>query len=254
MTKNGNDIAVIIETASLVVAAAGTLIEKGKPIIEEVDAEAAAEKAKAAAVGVAKGAKAAAGGIGKGASAVKKGAAGAAGVFGATFGKLGDTRDEVVKALSDARSEKELRKAIQAARQTVLENATVTMTIKDFIASRDAAEKAGEAIEAAASIGAIDMPGCFIIATYKKFDFDKDLTDYIGIYVGKADDVASGISEAISREGDPDVYADVKYKQNVHVYAYNCLPEDLEARYAALYQTFEPGEAHGVDEEVGEGE
>ena len=247
-TKNGKDVAKIIEAASLVVTAAATLLEKGKPILDEIDTAAVAEKAKAAKDAAGKGAKAVADGAGKGAGAVKEKAAGAAGAMGDMFGKLGDAKDNILKDLAESKNEKELQKAIQAARQTVFENATASMTIKEFVAAQEAANKAGEAIDAAASVRAFEMPGCFVIATYKKLDFDKDLTDYLGIYVGKTENIAEGVAKTISREGNPDVYADVKFKQNVRVYIYNCLPEDLDERYFGLYQTFEAGSSYNAVE------
>ena len=63
------------------------------------------------------------------------------------------------------------------------------------------------------------------------------------MFIGKADNAAQGVDLAISREGDPDVYADVKYKQNVHIFVYNCLPEELEGQYASLVETFADVEA-----------
>ena len=40
------------------------------------------------------------------------------------------------------------------------------------------------------------------------------------------------------------MYADVKYKQNVHVYVYNCLPERMDERYESLLQTFASDESY----------
>ena len=67
-------------------------------------------------------------------------------------------------------------------------------------------------------------------------------------FVGKATNVAAGVSKAISRNGDPDVYADVKYKQNVHVYVYNCADERVDERYAALLQVFSDERLYGSEE------
>ena len=72
----------------------------------------------------------------------------------------------------------------------------------------------------------------------------KDLADYTGVFVGRADNAAEGVEKAISREGNPDVYADVKFKQNVHVYVYNCLPERIDERYENLLQAFEGEELY----------
>lgn len=241
--KNSEDITKIIEAASLVVTAAGVLVEKGKPIIDEIDTAAAAARIRGAAGGAAKGAKSAAKSVDKGAGAIKKGASGAAGAVGSAFGKLGDAKDNILKELASNKDEKSLRKAVRDARQTVLENCTATMSVSDFMATR-------EAVAAVGGIGGFDMPGCFVIATYKKHDFNKDLTDYTGIYVGRADNVSEGVAHAVSRNGNPDVYADVKFKQNTHVFIYSCMPDDVEGRYIALYQTFEAGKSYNASDDV----
>ena len=227
-TKGGTDLTALIEAASVAVAAANALLKEAKPILDNVDTEAVAEMAKATMQTAAQGA----GKAGKAAKGAAKGAAdSAADTVSGIFTKLGEAKDGIFEDLAKTKGEKELKNAIKTARQTVLENATTTITVSDLAKAK---EKAGES-----AIGPIsDMPGCFVIATYKKMDFDKDLTDYIGIYVGRADNAAVGVDLAMSRDGDADVYADVKYKQNVHIYVFNCMPADLDERYLALMQTF----------------
>ena len=145
------------------------------------------------------------------------------------LGKIVEAKDQAVSEADRKKAAKALAKAIRDVRQTILENATVKITAADYLKAK---EKAG-------AFGPINtMPGCFVIATYKKLDFDKNLTDYINVFIGKADNAAQGVDLAISRDGDPDVYADVKYKQNVHIFVYNCLPEELEQQYASLVETF----------------
>ena len=55
---------------------------------------------------------------------------------------------------------------------------------------------------------------------------------------------AEGVEAAISKAGNSDVYADVKFKQNVHVYVYNCMPEQLDERYENLLRTFAGDESY----------
>ncbi|MBP3884048.1 MAG: hypothetical protein J6D54_03805, partial [Olsenella sp.] len=175
---------------------------------------------------------------GKAGDAVKDAADGTAGAVGSIFAGLGGATEGIVRDLAEAKSKKELERAIKEARQTVLENATSKIAVADL-------QKATEKMPAA-GVGPInDMPGCFVIATYKMLIFNNDLTDYAGIFVGKASNVADGVRAAISRGGDPDVYADVKYRQNVHVYVYNCMPEQLDERYLALVQVFSDERLYG---------
>ena len=233
--KNSKDVAVLIDAAGVVVAAASALLKEAKPVLDDLDTKAIAETVKSKASTAAQGA-------GKAGSAVKGAAEGAAGAVGSALTKLGDAKDGILSDLAAAKSEKDLRKAIREARQSVLENATSTLTVSDLM---KAIEKSSDS-----SIGPInDMPGCFVIATYKKLDFDNDLTDYTGIYVGKTSNTSEGVLLAISRNGDPDVYADVKFKQNVHVYIFNCLADDLDDRYFSLLQTFAGDELYNGEDE-----
>ena len=220
-TTNGKDAVKVIEAAGTVVAAANVLLEQAKPLMENVDTKAIADSLKASATTAAKGA----------GSAVASTTEEAANKAGALLAKLGDAKGELAESLAQAKGEKELKRAIRDARQSVLENATTDITVADLAKAK---QKAG-----GLGIGPIStLPGCFVIATYKKLDFDKDLTDYIGLYIGKAEHAAEGVDKAMSREGDPDVYADVKYRQNVRVFVYNCMPEELDSLYESLSQTF----------------
>ena len=223
VTKGNKDAQAAIDAAALIVTVAAKLMKEAQPILDNIDTDAVAEKLKIAT-------RAAAENAGK-----VKAAAGEAGDEVRT--KLADTKDKILESLANTKDEKELKKAIREARQSVLENATTRITITDFKKAKEKSEETG--------IGPIgDMPGCFVIATYRKMDFDKDLTDYTGIFVGRALNAAEGVEAAISKVGNPDVYADVKFKQNVHVYVYNCLPEQLDGRYESLLQTFTGDESY----------
>lgn len=217
VTKGNKDAQAVIDAAALVVTAAATLMKEAQPILDSIDTDAVAEKLRIVTRAAAENAdkvKAAAGEAGDGVRS-----------------KLAGTKDKIFESLANAKGEKELKKAIREARQSVLENAMTKITVADL---EKAKEKSGET-----GIGPIgDMPGCFVIATYKKMDFDKDLTDYTGVFVGRALNAEEGVEVAISKAGNPDVYADVKFKQNVHVYVYNCMPEQLDGRYESLLQTF----------------
>jgi len=223
VTKGNKDAQAAIDAAALIVTVAAKLMKEAQPILDNIDTDAVAEKLKIAT-------RAAAENAGK-----VKAAAGEAG--DEVRAKLADTKDKILESLANTKDEKELKKAIREARQSVLENATTRITITDLKKAKEKSEETG--------IGPIgDMPGCFVIATYRKMDFDKDLTDYTGIFVGRALNAKEGVEAAISKAGNPDVYADVKFKQNVHVYVYNCLPEQLDGRYESLMQTFAGAESY----------
>ena len=193
-----------------------------KPALDNLDTDAITDAAKKAADAAAN---AAANAADKTKGAFKDAADAVVGVAD----KVVSAKDKAFDESARKKAAKQLRKAVKELRQTVLENATTKITVADMLKAK--AETGG--------FGPINsMPGCFVIATYKKLDFDKDLTDYIGLYIGKADHAAEGVDKAMSREGDPDVYADVKYRQNVRVFVYNCMPEELDSLYESLSQTF----------------
>ena len=221
--KGSKDVEVLIDAAALVVVTASKLMKEAKPILDSIDTDAVAEKVKIATKAAAESA--------------DRAKAAAGGASDEVRARLAVVRGGIVEDLATAKDEKELKKAIKQARQTVLENATTKISVAEL---KKAAEKSEDA-----GIGPIsDMPGCYVIATYRKMGPGKDLADYTGVFVGRADNAAEGVEKAISREGNPDVYADVKFKQNVHVYVYNCLPERIDERYENLLQAFEGDELY----------
>lgn len=221
--KGSKDAEALIDAAALIVTTASMLIQEAKPILESIDTEALAEKLEIAS-------KAAS----ESAERVKEAAGGAS---DEVRQKLAVVKEGVVENLATAKDEKELKKAIKQARQSVLENATTRITVTELRKAKEKPDDTG--------IGPInDMPGCFVIATYRKIDFDKDLTDYTGVFVGHAENAAEGVEKAISKNGNSDVYADVKFKQNVHVFVFNCLPDRIDERYESLLQTFAGDESY----------
>lgn len=123
-------------------------------------------------------------------------------------------------------------KTVTRARQAVLEAATLRMPLRKLV------DRLGSSDDAVVQkmMAALDAPGCFALATYRKLDLDRDLTDYKGIYVGGSPCVGEGIATAISRAGNPDVYADIKYGQNVQVYVFGCGEDELDVRSQALIE------------------
>lgn len=213
----------IIGAVTTVVGAAGSLQEAIQPVVESEEGKAAAEKGKRALGGI-----------------LQK-AAEAKGSVGAAVGKVADAKSALDEQRQARKEERDLAREIKKARQVVLENASKSVTYKEFAKGRGEDGVAAAALAAGLYAGA----GCFVVATYAALDFDRDLTDYLYLYVGKGERLGEAIELACSRDGDPDLYADVKYKQNVHVYAYPCAPADIDGKYEALASLFadEPAEA-----------
>ena len=147
----------------------------------------------------------------------------AAGVLAAAAGvvdgakQLGFDVDGAVKSAADG--------------QSIFEGASTVMPLHEFICQQ---VKASEA-----AFNGYDMPGCYLIATYRRHDHDKNFSDYLGIYVGSSERMADDIASIPTRLGDPDVYADYKYRQNILLFVYPCELKDVDERRGLLLRSFD---------------
>lgn len=207
-----------MDLAAQVLTKASVVIEKAKKL--GVDPDAVGGAVKGAADGAANGARVVADGIGKGFGVAADG-------VGAAVGALGGA----VKAFQDSREAAEARKKINAARQSIFESASTAMPLHKFVCQQ---EKAADA-----AFNGFDMPGCYLIAKYQKGDHDKNYSDYLGIYVGSSEHMSEDIVSTPTRLGDPDVYADYKYHQNVMLFVFSCELKDLDERRELLLRSFE---------------
>lgn len=133
--------------------------------------------------------------------------------------------------MQDSREAAEARKKINAARQSIFESASTVMPLHKFVCQQ---KKAADA-----AFNGFDMPGCYLIAKYQKGDHDKNYSDYLGIYVGSSEHMSEDIVSTPTRLGDPDVYADYKYHQNVMLFVFPCELKDLDERRELLLRSFE---------------
>ena len=67
---------------------------------------------------------------------------------------------------------------------------------------------------------------------------NKNYSDYLGIYVGSSEHMSDDIVSIPTRLGDPDVYADYKYHQNVLLFVFPCELKDLNERRELLLRSF----------------
>ncbi len=207
-----------MDLAAQVLTKASVVIEGAKQLGVDVDAVGGAVKG--AADGAANGARVVADGIGKGLGVAADG-------VGAAVGALGGA----AKAFQDSREAAEARKKINAARQSIFESASTVVPLHKFVCRQ------GKTADAA--FNGFDMPGCYLIAKYQKGDHDKNYSDYLGIYVGSSEHMSDGIVSTPTRLGDPDVYADYKYHQNVILFVFPCELKDLDERRELLLRSFE---------------
>lgn len=171
-------------------------------------------------------------------------------VLKAAVDKAVGFRDEKMADLERARLEQEMVKAVRNARRQVLENASMRIPLSKL------AEKLSSEDEATviANMGILDASGCFAIARYGKLGSGKDYAGYSGIYVGKGLCVGDAIAEAIAPTGNADVYADIKYKQNLVVFVFSCMQDKLDEKYDALVELLGAGESYNRYSVGGEAE
>lgn len=148
--------------------------------------------------------------------------------FGGALDALGEKKDAIVQWFTEMQAEKKEKEALREIRQVTLENAHTVIEADDLL----------KKIKDGAMPPLATMPGVFVVALYSAIELDKDLTDYLGIFVGKGNNLAEDIPIALSKAGNPDVYADVKYEKNVHIYAFNCTLEEVEESYNNLCEIF----------------
>jgi len=142
------------------------------------------------------------------------------------------TKGESPEEAAIRKAEAEAQKAILKARQTVLESADLRTTLPKLSEQLSTTDPE----KLAALMKVLDSPGIYALCTYGKFDIDRDLTDYKGVFVSRAEVMGDDIATAISRAGNPDVYADVKFGQNVVIYAFNYPADELKYRCEALME------------------
>lgn len=213
------------KAAAEAIAAASLLIDRMKPLVAEWVGPDAID---AAHVFVADRAQDAAHGAARGMEKVKGGMDSAASAFAG-----------VVQSAKDARSAAAAKKAINQARQSIFESAATVIPLDEFLAM--------QAGSASAGFNGFDMPGSFLVATYRKNDHDKKYVDYLGIYLGSCESLSGGVIRAASREGNVDVYADLKYRQNMVLFAYPCERADLAERHEMLASAFDDSRLYGAD-------
>ena len=140
-------------------------------------------------------------------------------------------------------AKKEAQEVVKEERRSVLESADYTSSYKAYqkMLTKGGARKSGVLVELH------NTPGCYAVATYPpKLKWDRDLASYTDIYVGMSARAGEGILECCSRQGCADVYADIKYKQNVQIFIFSCGEDELEGLQEELIQELGANESYNA--------
>ena len=195
----------------------------------------------------------------KGAAGKAAGVAGkAAGVAGAAAGAAGSVAHGAAAKVKDAAAPRDEEKSRREARRVLLEGAGVRLTPEKFFenwnqhafVAQSGSSAAGgalaassmqaqgavsaqsiaqpQAIAPASAAGYLAYPGCYVVLTFGKGVKQDDYGKFRDVFVGASSNMGAAIRADFVGLGDPDVYADVKYKQDVRVLVFPCAEENLE--------------------------
>lgn len=132
----------------------------------------------------------------------------------------------VIKNAFDAKAQE---KARREARRVLLDGAGIRMSAQQFLENWATQEKLGEQAG-----NYLDYCGCYAIATYGSAVRKDDYSAFRDIYIGASSNMGTSIRADIIGRGNPDVYADVKYKQHVYVLLYPCPEKQLNELETSL--------------------
>lgn len=166
------------------------------------------------------------------ASDVMKGVAAAA-------GERGQAAADAIKKSFDARAQE---KARREARRALLDGAGIRMSVEQFKDNWTTQEKIG----AQATEGYLSYCGCYAIVTYSHAVKKDDYSLFRDIYIGKSTNMGLSIHADITGGGNPDVYADVKYKQHVYVLLYPCAPNKLDVLASSLIAALDADSSYNM--------
>lgn len=158
-------------------------------------------------------------GVGRGMDKFFGAAKNAAGAVGDAATQAKDAVGGRVRSASDKRAQEKARKE---ARRTLLDGAGTRMPVDRFLENW----KLQKAVSGKEDY--LDFAGCYAVATYGRAVKKDDYSEYRDIYVSKSNHMGRSILGDLIGEGNPDVYADVKYKQDVYVLLFPCTDGRLD--------------------------
>lgn len=153
----------------------------------------------------------------------------------------------VADKVASARLKHQERQAQREARQSVLAGAPAFVDASDLLA------QAGDG-SVFQTTSFLDYPGCYAAVTYGKLPKSKDLAAYQEVQVCFAPDMGASMHADLTGSGDPDVYANVKYKQHVRFYLYPCSAEDAHELLPSLMGVLAEGENAEAENSVSDRE
>ncbi len=160
------------------------------------------------------------------------------GIGNAVAAAVAKTRD----GAKQARDKKEHEKILRKAREDTVESSTYDISAREFEKSFEANKTVG-----VSKGGFMSIPGCFAFMLMPDAG-SKDFSKYKEVYVGFGLSMGDDVYEQLIGDGNPDVYADVKYDQPVQILLYPCDKDQLEEVKAALILNFQAYDSYNKRE------
>lgn len=165
---------------------------------------------------------------------------------GAKADDMGNTVAEAVAKAKNrnkqARDKKEQEKILRKAREDTVKSCAYDLSAKEFKKSFEANKTVG-----ISKGGFMPIPGCFALMLMPDAR-SKDFSKYKKVYVGSGLSIGDDVYEQLTGDGNPDIYADVKYDQPVQVLLYPCDKDQLEEVKAALILNFQAYDSYNARE------
>ena len=151
-------------------------------------------------------------------------------------GKIAGVANKAGAAVHDAAEVRAQEKARKLARKTLLAGASKNIEAQSFLKTwddqHDLAQQMSEETALATELYA--FPGCYVVVTCDSAVKKDDFSSFREVYVGKSMSMGEALHDDFTGLGNPDVYADVKYKQHVYALLYPCISEKLDEMYTSL--------------------
>lgn len=144
--------------------------------------------------------------------------------------KAGNVKQAATDAVKKRSDKQRQHTEEKARRRALLRAASVHMSAKELLSRIEDAKDNG----VWSLSGGYRTAGCFAVATYKAAKSRMHATAYDGVFVGCGADLGRAVLKELTGLGNPDVYADFKYKRDVQVFLFPCALEDMEEKAAHL--------------------
>ncbi len=156
--------------------------------------------------------------------------------------KRSDEWREANEEKKQARAYEETRRKM---REALLRGAGTRVSAQQFMQDWETQHAPGGAGSYLAFVG------CYVFVTRDALAMKDDFSHPRGVYVGRSRDMGTSIRADLVGLGNPDVYADFKYKQNLCVLLYPCNECDLDQLESSLIVTLDADASYNAPRMLG---